>query len=167
MMKIYYLIIFLLPSSLWAEDAMKNLQCKMGDSKIDDGGEFPLFLYNILTSLVSLVPGTVCGPLRRCCLWRRSSGPEAFCEGGWGDLWLWWGRYFSLQDFLPTNNFLYTQGWLRVEDRCHQEFSSELCPDNKILNLGSLTKRRQRLKEGEKYNCQRNPCETDSLLPHR
>jgi|ERR1712079_486033 len=37
MMKIYYLIIFLLPSSLWAGDAMKNLQCKMGDSKIDDG----------------------------------------------------------------------------------------------------------------------------------
>ena len=46
-MKIYYLIIFLLPSSLWAEDAMKNLQCKMGDSKIDDGGEFPLF-FNII-----------------------------------------------------------------------------------------------------------------------
>jgi len=57
------------------------------------------------------------------------------------------------------------EGWLSVDGRCHQEFSAELCPDNKILNLGSFTKRRQRLKDGERYNCQRNPCETDSL-PH-
>jgi len=61
------------------------------------------------------------------------------------------------------------EGWLRVDERCHQEFSSELCSDNKILNLGSLTKRRQRLKDGETYNCQRNPCDSPDLpnsLPH-
>ena len=40
MMGMNYIILFLLPSLLCTEDAPKKILCKIGDSEIDDGGEF-------------------------------------------------------------------------------------------------------------------------------
>ena len=57
-----------------------------------------------------------------------------------------------------------SQGWLRYEGRCYQEFTPAFCGGNKILNLGT----RKRLRDGETYSCVSNPCRhQENMLPHR
>ena len=61
------------------------------------------------------------------------------------------------------SNFLFiindSQGWLRHEGRCYQEFTPAFCGENEVLNLGT----RKRLKNGETYTCVRNPCNSNQL----
>ena len=53
----------------------------------------------------------------------------------------------------------FSQGWLRHEGRCYQEFTPAFCGENEILNLGT----RKKLKKGQTYSCVRNPCGANKL----
>ena len=53
----------------------------------------------------------------------------------------------------------FSQGWLRHEGRCYQEFTPAFCVENKVLNLGSL----RRLRDGRKFSCVRNRCGPNKL----
>ena len=60
-----------------------------------------------------------------------------------------------------------SQGWLRYEGRCYQEFTPAFCGENEVLNLGSKRFKGVILSTGgQNYTCVSNPCNSTQLA-HR
>ena len=73
-------VIFFLPSLLCAEDTAKKIQCKIGDSVIDNGGEVSHLDYNIAIHLSVWYKGKCLDPYEDAVCGEEALGQRIFVE---------------------------------------------------------------------------------------